>query len=138
MGEGTTQFQDIPFTFLIPDFQALLQADLGIVRLGGGVRLFTIILQSVVFPTLFAEVKLGPFAVNASLGGIAYGFFGLYTDVTTQNTLGIADLSAGFCFTDWFRVTLGAFGFVPLQNIEAFAGVIYAGAKFTLVPGKTK
>ncbi len=135
-GETTeVMSEDIPFTFLIPDFQALYQVDLGIVRLGGGVRLYTIILESLIYPTAFVEVKLGPVVGALSLGGFAFGFFGLLNDLVTSDLM-IADLSVGYQLTNWFRPNLGVVGFVPFGEITNFFGVFYIGAKFTIIPGQ--
>jgi len=127
----------IPFTFVIPDIKALGQADLGIVRLGGGVRLFSVILETILFPEVFAEVKLGPVAANLSLGGYAYGFFGLYSNLHFWNVMTI-DASVGFDVTNWFRAQAGFFGLTPFDDMNNFVGVVYAGGKFILTPGANK
>lgn len=127
----------IPFTFLVPDVKALGQAELGIVRLGGGVRLFSIILETILFPEVFAEVKLGPVAANLSLGGYAYGLVGIYSNLHFWNVMTI-DASLGFDVTNWFRAQVGFFGLTPFDDMNNFVGVVYAGGKFILTPGAKK
>ncbi len=134
-GNTSVTTEKIPFTLLIPDFQLLGEAKLGMFRLGGGLRLFTIILESVAFPTAFAEFILGPMAINLSLGGFVFGFIGLYSNIHSFDIM-VADLSAGLNVASWFRVTAGYFGITPFSDMNNFIGLFYIGGKFMLAPAK--
>jgi hypothetical protein len=134
-GSTSSQTVNIDYAFLIPDFQALYQVDLGIVRLGGGARLFTLILESMAYPLIFAEVQLGPAVVNLNLGGLAFGFFGLANKLVTADIV-VADLSAGFELAKWFRADVGFVGITPLADMNNFIGLFYAGGKFVIIPPK--
>jgi hypothetical protein len=123
----------IPYPFIVPDIQALLEADLGIVELGGGVRLFTVLIESLVYPNVFAEVNLAPVSINLSLGGFAFAFVGIYNGLAMTDIM-VADLNVGLSLTKWFRATVGFFGVTPLANPDGITGAFYAGCKFVFKP----
>jgi hypothetical protein len=81
------------FTFLVPQLFLGYEFELGPVNLGLGGRLYTLIFESVASPAAFAELELGPVALNLNVAGGGFLFFGLYNDFATA-PLFLPDLSA--------------------------------------------
>ena len=60
-----------------PEASLYYQFNVGPVSLAPGVRVFSFILESVLWPNLMAELQLGPVFLQAQLGGLLFLFFGL-------------------------------------------------------------
>ena len=73
--EGILSDYFIPF----PEAGLYYQWDLGPVNLAAGGRFFTFILETVFWPNLLAEVELGPVFLDAQVGGLLFGMFGILT-----------------------------------------------------------
>ncbi len=125
----------LDWVFLVPDVKFNWLHNLGPVRLGGGLRLWTFIIQSMAYPILTAEVDVGPVTFNANAGGGLFLFFGLYNSIDTAGVF-VPELSAAYRFTDSFSVgTGGLFVFAPeVQDLSSFAYVGTVFARFTIRP----
>ena len=102
--ESVNVLQEI--TIILPNVIAGYGTKLGPISVGVGARLYTLILQSMVYPVGFAEVELGPVAVGFNVGGGVFGFFGLHNAFETSSIL-VPDLSAHFKIGRTFRLGLG-------------------------------
>lgn len=121
------------YLFLVPEVGFHYQFAAGPVRLGLGLRAFSLVLESLAWPNAFAEVNLGPIAVDLNVGGGAFLAFGLFNDLTTGSLI-IPDLSAYLKLGKVFRVGVGAMYFYfPSQSWSgnAFPYVIYLSGKFS-------
>jgi len=123
-----------PFPF--PEASLYYQFDLGPIHLAPGLRFFTFILESVLWPNLLAEMQLGPVFIDAQLGGLLFVMFGLLNDVEAGKVL-IPDLSVwlGLGKKKMFRLGVGAMGLLLPEistNSMLFAG--YLGFKVSLNP----
>lgn len=125
----------LDYLFLFPDVKLNWLYDVGPVRLGGGARLFTVILQSAVYPILTVEADVGPVVLNANVGGGLFLLFGLYTAIETSAVF-LPELTAAYRFNDSFSVGTGAlFLFAPeVADLSTFAYVGTVFARFTIRP----
>ncbi|MBN1410544.1 MAG: hypothetical protein JW969_06840 [Spirochaetales bacterium] len=127
------------YIFPFPDFQVHYQFDLSLLKLGIGLRMYTIILLSVVWPDVFAEIDLSetgvPFVFNASVGGGAFMLFGLISQVSTGSFI-VGDVSAAFKIGEFFRLGLGSLfltNFETLQTSGGFGFIPYVQVRFVLM-----
>ena len=76
------------YHFLLPDFRAYYQfGGDGLLRGGIGIRAYSVIIQSFIFPEAFVELNLNPVMLEASLGGYVFGFFGLFNHLSTADLM---------------------------------------------------
>ncbi|MFQ3547002.1 MAG: hypothetical protein SNJ56_01590 [Termitinemataceae bacterium] len=121
-------------TYIIPLPEAGLyyQLPIGPVRIGAGLRVFTIILANIYWPNAFVEADLGNFTLAGQIGGGLFGVFGLFpADVKTGRVF-IPDLSLWYRFGNSFRVGGGATGLL-LPESDTLGYLYYIGAKFAVV-----
>ncbi|MEA1910974.1 MAG: hypothetical protein U9N32_04745, partial [Spirochaetota bacterium] len=114
-------------TFPVPEALFAYQTSLGPVKVGGGIRVFSLILESIAWPHIFSELSLDPvpIGINAGIGGGGFMMFGLFNDVNTAN-LFIPDMHIAYKFGDTFRLGIGAMGFTGSElNIDGFPYIIY-------------
>lgn len=121
-------------TFLpLPEAALHYQFNLGMVKLGAGVRGFTFILETILWPNAFVEVDLGQFVAVAQLGGCAFALLGLASDFRTGRVF-FPDLSAWFKLGQKQNIRLGA-GIVGIylpEQSSTFPVVVYLGGKVAL------
>jgi hypothetical protein len=130
-----TSIGDIPF-LPIPEIAIYYLWDIGPVNLGLGLRAYSIILESVAWPNLVAEFNLGPFVIQAQLGGGFFAAFGAAGNATAFGQVAIPDLSAWFKFgkTEAFRLGGGIMGFYAPAALgsNSIIGLFYLGGKVAL------
>lgn len=120
----------IPF----PEAAIYYQFDLDTVKLGIGARAYTFILETVIWPNAFAEVNLGPVAIQAQLGGGLFGLIGLYNSIQTGSVF-FPDLSVWYKLgkKQSFRLGLGVLGiYLPEIASDGMAFAYYFGGKVVL------
>ncbi|MBN2532003.1 MAG: hypothetical protein JXB88_03880 [Spirochaetales bacterium] len=130
-GEGIGEM--MKYLFIIPDLQLHYIFDLGIIKFGAGIRAYTLVVESILMPSLIGEVNLYPFVISASLFGGGYLFFGLLTQAGATE-LAVFDANIAYRFTDWFR--LGAGGMVLTEfsseyDLGAYPYILYVFGKFS-------
>lgn len=133
-GDPLTETLDIleQFTFLLPEVFIGYEFPLGPVRLGLGGRIFTFLVESLIYPAAFAEIALGPVAVNLNVGGYAFGLFGLYNHMETGELL-IPDLSAHIMFGESLRIGIGTAALIFEQAAgEVVPFIVYISGKFVI------
>jgi hypothetical protein len=135
----------IPF----PEAQLAYQFGEGTFHWGVGVRAFTFIIENIMYPAAFVELTLDPLplVLSANIGGFAFLEFGLLSSVlasaNVKNLSGfhsviLPDFSVGLKVNDWFRISGGAFMFVPFGNelggaLSGYAVAGYLQAKFLVL-----
>jgi hypothetical protein len=135
VGESETESLGVlsEITILLPEAMLAYEARLGPVNLGVGARVFTFIIESLAYPAAFAEVELGPVALNLNVGGGAFLFFGLYNHLGTAS-LFIPDLSAHLMLGKSLRVGLGGATLAGRVIEDAFPFIVYFSGKFVIRP----
>lgn len=120
----------------IPNLALLLQANLGLVKIGVGLKAQSLIVYSLAYPVAQLELALGPLAVDASLGGYYFGYYAVGNDYgTKQMNILLPDLSVwlGLGKKQTFRLGAGAIGAIPTTfDLGAVPFVAYAGLKVVL------
>jgi hypothetical protein len=122
--------------FPFPEASLYWQFHVGPVRLAPGIRFFTFIVESVMWPNLIAEMQLGPVFFEGQLGGLAFVYFGLFSGLEFGQVL-IPDLSVwvGLGKKKQFRLGAGVIGLmVPEISTSSMLFAGYLGAKVSLLP----
>ncbi len=131
--------QALDYAFIFPDFKAHYFWGSDLLRVGVGARAFTLILETLLYPTITAEVDIDPFRFTGSIGGQAFLFFGLYNDIVTGN-LWLPEVTAAYKVNDWFQAGAGLTGMIFFDEDdivnEAFPYVVYAFGRFSFGGGK--
>ena len=110
------------------------QFSAGPVKIVPGLRVFTIILESILWPNVLAELELGPVSIDVQVGGLLFVVFGLYNDADFGKVV-VPDVSVwyGLGKKRQFRLGGGVIGlYVPELTDEAMAIVPYLGGKIAL------
>ncbi len=139
-GEGVTTSSAVgeflsTYHFPFPEASIYYQFAAGPVKLAPGLRAFTFILETVAWPNVLAEIQLGPVFIDAQIGGLLFGYFGLLNDIQYGEVF-FPDLSVwyGFGKKKNFRVGAGCLGMLlPDLTTEGMLIVPYAGLKISLL-----
>jgi hypothetical protein len=126
----------------IPDAKLMYQLSLGPINLGGGVRVFSFIIENLMYPEIYGELDLSPFVLNVSVGGGAFLHFGLlsalangtgYEKLNGFQQVILPDISVAYKLNDIFRLSGGVFIIAPFTSslggvlaTNVFAGYIKA------------
>jgi len=129
ISESSTDFFDM-YVFPFPFVEAQYQWALGPANVGVGGRAFTVIVETVFWPSAFAGIELGPVAIEGRLGGLYFGAIGVAPFSEAGSVL-IPELSAWFKLGKIFRLGAGGIG-IMLPDLDAIAFVYYIGGKFVL------
>ncbi len=125
-------------TFPVPEALFAYQTSLGPVKVGGGIRVFSLILESIAWPHVYTELDLSPIVINAGIGGGGFMMFGLYNNMDTAN-LFIPDMHVAYKFGDTFRLGIGAMGFTGSDlGSNGFPYIIYLTGRFSILFDKDK
>lgn len=136
------------FAFIIPELDVHYQFDLDIVKLGLGLRMFTLILETIALPDFFFELDIDPVVFRASICGGAALLFGLYNNVLT-GALIVPDVSATVKLLklfgvssadggDMLRLGAGCAFITDFNNLDNFMFIPYANVRLVFVIGGAK
>jgi len=121
----------IPF----PEAALYYTGDFGPVSMGVGVRAFTLILETILWPNAFVEVNLGPVALEAQVGGGLFAMLGLVSATETGKVF-LPDVSAWFKIGKKgnFRLGGGLIGlYMPeITGTDAIPFLVYLGGKVAI------
>lgn len=130
---GEPEPYQIPAFLPIPYAQIAYNFNLGMVNLGLGLKAYTAIIASMLYPVAYAEIDVDPIVISATLGGGFYAFLVLTESTADFAPLLIPDLSVHFKLGKSFRLGLGALTFYNSEiEQDIFPYLIYFSAKFTL------
>jgi hypothetical protein len=118
-----------------PEASLYYQFDLGPLKLAPGVRAFTFILETVLWPNLMLELTFDPVFVQAQVGGLLFALFGLGNDFQSGKVF-FPDLSVwiGLGKERRFRLGVGAIGlYWPELTTKGMAFAPYVGGKVSLL-----
>jgi len=133
---GTTDISQ--FAVVIPNIQMYYMFEGGLLNIGLGARIYTVLLMNFLYPSVVGEIRLGRFDVNLNVGGIVGVLFGLGPTLEVTPSAGwfTADLSAGYRVTDWFRIGVGAFAIGLTEYPDMWPYAAYVSGKFIVNPGR--
>jgi hypothetical protein len=142
IGGGEIQTNDVVGEFLqtyilpFPEGSVYYQFSVGPLKLAPGFRMFTVILQNMVWPNLMAELVLvDRFFIQAQLGGLIFLLAGLHNDEYFGKVL-LPDLSVwvGFGEERRFRLGAGVIGLaLPGVTTESMAFAPYLGGRISVL-----
>jgi hypothetical protein len=124
----------------IPNLALLLQANMGFLKVGVGVKVQSLIVYSLAYPEAQVELALGPLVVDASVGGYYFGYYAIGNTYGLQqaNYL-VPDLSVWLALGKkrTFRLGGGAMGVLPIESLSSLSTlelpfIAYAGLKIVL------
>jgi hypothetical protein len=118
-----------------PEASFYYQFNAGPVRLAPGVRAFTLILESLLWPNVLVELALGPVFIDAQLGGLFFVAFGLANNADAGKVL-IPDLSVwvGLGKKRTFRLGGGVLGLMaPEISGDTMLILPYVGFKAAIL-----
>ncbi len=110
--DGERVTEQIPFRIPVPDLMYNYFFDVGPVKLGGGVRVWTLILATGAYPIVSAEFETRRLILNAHLGGLVFGYLTPFPEGSGIETgrVFLPEISAAFRLTDWFSLGVAALG----------------------------
>lgn len=135
-GSGQSSQVDLlsSFVFLLPEGSLLYQFPVGPLNLGVGARAFTLVVETLVYPNLLAELNLGPVALDLNVGGGAFLFFGLYNHLSAASVV-IPDLAAYLKLARIFRIGVGGTLFYSsdlYSSTGTLPWMVYLAARISL------
>ena len=105
-----------------------------ILHFGPGLKLWTVVLESALYPVVSVESNLGDFVINASFGGGAFLLFGALTTVDAASIF-LPEVSVAYRLGKQKRFSLGAgaiFFIAPgIADTDGFGFIGTALARFT-------
>ena len=121
----------------IANSSLLLQANLGLFKLGVGVKVHSLMFVVYAgYPNVQAEIALGPLSVDASLGGYYFGIYAMDVSPTLiKADLLIPEVSAWLALgkKKAFRIGGGAIGLLPTSfDLSEVPMILYGGMKIVL------
>ncbi|MFP4375954.1 MAG: hypothetical protein ACLFP4_02820 [Spirochaetales bacterium] len=116
---------------VLPEVSLSYTGRVGPVTIGGGFRGFTFIVQSLLYPHLFAEVELGQVVAGLSVGGGVFPFIGLYNSIETGGIF-IPDLKAHVKLGETFRLGGGVASVVGVGDGVSTPFLVYLSGIFVI------
>ncbi len=122
---------DVPSFIPLPFGQISYGLDLGPITVGLGLKAYTLIIESLAWPTLFVELDADPVIITASAGGGLFIFFGAIGSGTLDTHMFIPDLAAHLKLGRVARLGLGVMTFVGSEDQELFPYILYGSLQFS-------
>ncbi|HPE36001.1 MAG TPA: hypothetical protein PK625_02555 [Spirochaetales bacterium] len=121
----------VPSFIPLPFAQGSFQLDLGIIKAGIGIKAYTLIIESLGWPVLWAEMDFDPIVLNLTVGGGAFLYFGALGNGMLDVHFIIPDLSAMFKLGRFTRLGLGVMTFVGSETQDVFPFIAYGAIHFS-------
>ena len=131
-GDSTNEDIDVlsNFVFLVPELGVSYQFDAGPLKMGLGLRGYSLILETLLWPYAYAEMEVSRFVFNANVGGLGFLFFGLWNSVETGDIV-IPDISVSFKLGETFRIGVGSMFFLSSSlDTDNLLYTIYLAGRF--------
>lgn len=122
---------------VVPNSSLLLQADLGVLKIGVGVKVQSLMLMAyAAYPNAQAEIVLGPLSIDASLGGYYMGTYAIgegFGGGELNALIPEASVWLALGKKKVFRIGAGAIGLLPTSfDLSEVPLIAYAGMKVVL------
>ena len=119
--DGENVSEDIPFTLPIPDLMYNYFFEVGNFKLGGGFRVWSVIIATAAYPIISAEMEFDRFIFNAHVGGLLFPYTSIGDSGFETGNVFLPEVSAVFRLTDWFAIGASVLGvYVPEVTDEGF------------------
>jgi hypothetical protein len=115
---------------------AVYQFPVGPVNAGIGVKGYSLLIESVIWPVIYAELDLSPFVINANVGGLGFLWFGIIPDINGFGTSSviIPDFHIAYKFGKTFRLGIGAMALTGIDGLEGITPYsIYLTGRFSIL-----
>jgi len=120
----------IDYVFLVPEVGVAYQFDAGPLKMGVGLRGYSLILETLMWPEIYAEFEISRLVLNANVGGLALIYFGLANGAVSGGFV-VPDISLGFKLGKSFRVCVGAIGLMGSDlDTSTVPYVAYVAGRF--------
>lgn len=111
--DGKNATEEVPYTIPVPDLMYNYFFEFDRFKVGGGFRVWSVLLLTGAYPIISTELDLSPLILNAHIGGAFFLYTGLASGSTTGQVF-LPELSATINLTDWFSLGVGILGiYVP-------------------------
>ena len=128
-------------TFVLPTGMAAYQIPVGPVNAGIGIKGYSLLIESVVWPVIYAELDLSPFVIHANVGGLQFLWFGIIPDINglKGSSVIIPDFHVAYKFGKTFRLGIGAMAITGIKGLEGITPYnIYLTGRFSILFDKDK
>lgn len=139
---------EIPYFIPIPELGVYYQFDLDMIKLGAGLRIPSLLIQSLLMPEIFMELNLEPFVMRASVSGGLFVTFGMLSQVTSQlggevqafnaKPIFLPDISAGVKLWNVLQLTAGCIAWLNMENTAYIYIAPYINGRLVFVFGGDK
>ena len=120
------------YLYVLPDVKWHWYFGTESLRFGPGLRVWTLILESAIYPQISLEAVLGDFVINAGIGGGAFFFFGVFNTFQTASIF-IPELSLAYRLGKKKKFSLGTSALfvispdvAPLLDNFIYIGTVFA------------
>ena len=118
------------YLFLIPDVKWNYYFGPEWLHFGMALRLWTLLVESSIYPIISLESNLGNFVINANVGGGLLAFFGLANDFVAD-AIFIPELSVAYRLGKKKQFSLGTgVLFIIAPNVVELEGTAFVGTAF--------
>lgn len=118
------------YLFLVPDVQWHYYWGSDKFHFGPGVRLFTLVIESAIYPIFSLESVLGGFVINAQFGGGVFLLFGLHNQAAAE-VLFLPEISVAYRFGKKKRFSVGTAAMFVVASDEIINnGFAFIGTGF--------
>jgi len=137
LSEGSIPLIGEDIFVAVPNSSLLLQANLGLLKIGVGVKVQSLMLMAyAAYPNAQVEIALGPLSIDASLGGYYMGFYAIGEGFgATELDALIPEASVWLALgkKKAFRIGAGAIGLLPTSfDLSDVPLIAYGGMKIVL------
>ena len=144
---GGSMYQ-VPYFIPFPELGVYYQFGLDMIKLGAGVRIPTLIIQSLLMPEIFMELNMDPFVMRASVSGGLFVTFGMLSQVVSDiggeiqafnaKPIFLPDISAAVKLWNVLQLTAGCIAWINMENTQYIYLAPYINGRLVFVFGGQK
>lgn len=130
--DGENAMEEIPFHIPIPDLMFNYFFIESPIKLGVGVRVWTIIVLTGGYPIATVEFETNRLLLNAHIGGGIFGYLSPIPEGSGIETgrVFLPEVSAAFRFTDWFSAGISVLGVMVPELTDGFGYTVNLLGRF--------
>jgi hypothetical protein len=132
--DGENISEEIPFTLPIPDLMYNYYFGTDTLKIGPGIRVWSVIVFTGAYPIISAELELDRFIFNANIGGGAFAYTSVAGSGFETGKVFLPEVSAAFRLTSWFSLGVSILGvYVPEVTDDEFGYFINILGRFRVL-----